>query len=61
MKFALDTSILTALSKEIPKGKHRLDRAGAVWTALCVEKRHFEMSWSKMYGFRASPLLATKM
>ena len=30
LKFALDTSILTALSKEIPQGKHRLDGQGAV-------------------------------
>ena len=30
LKFALDTSILIALSKEIPQGKHRLDRQGAV-------------------------------
>ena len=27
-KFALDTSILTALFEEIPQGKHRLDRQG---------------------------------
>ena len=30
LKFALDTSILTALSKAIPQGKRRLDREGAV-------------------------------
>ena len=30
LQFALDTSILTALSKAIPQGKHRLDRKGAV-------------------------------
>ena len=26
LKFALDTSVLTALSKGIPQGKHRLDK-----------------------------------
>ena len=30
LQFALDTSILTALSKEIPQGRHSLDRQGAV-------------------------------
>ena len=30
LQFALDTSILTALSKEIPQGRRRLDREGAV-------------------------------
>ena len=30
LMFALDTSILTALSKKIPQGTHRLDRQGAV-------------------------------
>ena len=48
LKFALDMSILSALSKEIPQGRRRLD--GPVWS-----KCHFEMSWFKMYGFRAPP------
>ena len=30
LKFALDTSILTALSEAIPQGKRRSDREGAV-------------------------------
>ena len=30
LQFALDTSILTALSKGIPQGRRRLDREGAV-------------------------------
>ena len=30
LKLALDTSILTALSKEILQGNHRLNRQGAV-------------------------------
>ena len=30
LKFALDTSVLTALSKAVPQGKRRLDREGAV-------------------------------
>ena len=30
LKFALDTSILSALSKAIPLGKRRLDRESAV-------------------------------
>ena len=30
VKFTLDTSILTALSKATPLGKHRLDRESAV-------------------------------
>ena len=30
VKFALNTSILTALSRAIPQGKRRLDREGAV-------------------------------
>ena len=30
LQFALDTSILTALSKGIPQGRVRLDREGAV-------------------------------
>ena len=30
LKFALDMSILTALSKAIPQGKRRLDREGTV-------------------------------
>ena len=30
LKFALDTSILTAFSKASTQGKHRLDKEGAV-------------------------------
>ena len=30
LQFALDTSILTALSKGIPQGRRSLDREGAV-------------------------------
>ena len=30
LQFALDTSILTALSKGIPQGRRRLDKEGAV-------------------------------
>ena len=30
LQLALDTSILTALSKGIPQGKHRLDRESTV-------------------------------
>ena len=30
LQLALDTSILTALSEEIPQGMRRLDRKGAV-------------------------------
>ena len=62
LKFALDTSILAALCKEIPQGKCCLDRPGAVLTAPGSENCHFEMSWFKMYGLRApaktSPLSA---
>ena len=49
MKLALDMSILIAFSKAIPHGKRCLDREGAVQTAPCVEKCHFEMSW---FGLR---------
>ena len=48
LKFALDTSILTALRKAIPQGKHRLDRESVVWTAPGTDKCHFGMSWFKM-------------
>ena len=40
LKFALDTSILTALSEAIPQGKHRLDRAGAVQTENAPSRQH---------------------
>ena len=41
-KFALDTSILAALSKAL--SRRRLDRESTVYTAPCAEKCHLEMS-----------------
>ena len=37
------------------QGTRRLDEKGAVQTAPCAEKCHFEMSWFKMYEFSAPP------
>ena len=51
MKFALDKSIFTTLSKAIPQAKHRLDRESAVWMATRAEKYHFEMLGFKLWGF----------
>ena len=55
LKFALDTSILTALSKAIPEGERCLDalnfpsRQGKRRPDGTVRwKCHFEMSWFKM-------------
>ena len=48
LKFALDMSILTALSEAIPQRERRPDRESAVWTAPCAGNRHFEMSWFKI-------------
>ena len=34
------SAVLTALSKEIPQGRHCLDRQGAVWTGKAPSRRH---------------------
>ena len=40
VRFALDTSILTALSKGIPQGHRSLDREGAVQTGKAQSRAH---------------------
>ena len=56
LQFALDTSIITALSTGIPQGRRCLDREGAVWTQKAPSRQqcHFEMSWFEMSGFRVA-------
>ena len=39
------------------QARRRLDGEGAVQTARCGEKCHFEMSWFKMYELRAPSCL----
>ena len=66
LKFALATSILTALSKAINstgkvpsrKRSRRLDRESAVQTVQWAEKCDFEMSWFNIWCLRAPPPMA---